>query len=204
MRRTTGRLTLAGAWLVLAGVPLLAQQPAPGGKSPGAADRPMPHAQHAPAMPMADCPMHSAMLRGPAAALRSGSALALTPAQRTRLQSAQQRVDAMHTSSMAGMRAIHTELSALSQRPTLDERAARVAFDRMGRLHTEMGLAMLRASYDVAEILTPAQRDSLAAIAKRQMPKPGAMPMGGMPKGGMPMSGMPMCPMMGMGGPPHG
>ena len=61
----------------------------------------------------------------------------------------------------------------------------------MGRVHTEMGLAMLRASHETSAILTPAQRDSLAAIAKRQMPKPGAMPMSGMPMPGMPMHQMP-------------
>jgi hypothetical protein len=78
------------------------------------------------------------------------------------------------------------------QQPTLDERAARTAFERMGRVHTEMGLAMLRASHDASAILTPVQRDSLAAIAKRQMPASGMMPMHGMPMSGMPMSGMPM------------
>lgn len=194
MRRTTGRLTLAGAWLLLAGVPLQAQQPAPSGKAPPAGDRTMPHMQHTPGMPMAECPMHSAAMRGPAAALRSASALGITADQRTRLQAAQRRVDAMHTSSMASMQAIHTELLALSKRPQLDESAARAALDRMGRVHTEMGLAMLRASYDVAGILAPAQRDSLAAIAGGPMSRPGAMP----------MNGMPMCPMMGTGAPPHG
>jgi Spy/CpxP family protein refolding chaperone len=192
MRRTTGRLTLAGAWLLLAGAPLLAQQPAPSGKAPGAGERTMPHMQHMQGTPMAACPMHSAAMRGPAAALRSASALGITTEQRTRLQTVQRRVDAMRASSMAGMQAIHTELLALSQRPRLDEGAARAALDRMGRVHTEMGLAMLRASSDVAGILTPAQRDSLAAIGGREMSKPGAMPMSGMP-----MSGMPMCPMMG-------
>jgi hypothetical protein len=66
----------------------------------------------------------------------------------------------------------------------------------MGRVHTEMGLAMLRASHEVSTILTPVQRDSLAAIAKRQMS------MNGMPMHGMPMSGMPTHPMPGAGAPP--
>ncbi len=50
---------------------------------------------------------------------------------------------------------------------------------------------MLRASHEVSSILTPMQRDSLAAIAKRQMPKAGATPMSGMPMHPRPHSGGP-------------
>jgi Spy/CpxP family protein refolding chaperone len=178
---------VAGACLVLAGTPLLAQQPAPSG------NRPMPMA----GMPMMECPMMSAMMHGPGAALQSGAALKLTAQQRTRLEALQRQVDAASKPSMDSMQAIHTQLMALAQRPQLDEGAARAAFDRMGRVHTAMGLTMLRASHEVAAILTPAQRDSLAAIAKRQMPTPGSMPMHSMP-----MSGMPMHPTPGTGAPP--
>lgn len=192
MRSTKGRLTVAGAWLVLAGTPLLAQQPAP------SAARPMPMG----GMPMMECPMMSAMMHGPGAALQSGAALNLTAQQRTRLEALQRQVDAASKPSMDSMQAIHTQLIALGERPQLDESAARAALDRMGRVHTAMGLTMLRASHEVATILTPAQRDSLAAIAKRQMPKPGSMPMSGMPMSGMPMSGMPMHPTPPAGAPP--
>ena len=95
------------------------------------------------------------------------------------------------------MLVLHGHLMALAQQPTLDEGAARAALDRMGRVHAGMGLAMLRAAHEVSAVLTTVQRDSLAAIARRQMPKPGAMPMYGMP-----MTGMPMHPMPGAGGPP--
>jgi len=87
------------------------------------------------------------------------------------------------------MHALHAQLTTLAQRPQLDEGAARVALDQMGRAHTEMGLAMLRASHEAAAILTPVQRDSLAAIATRQMSKSGAMPMHGMPMHSMPRPG---------------
>ena len=172
MRSMRARFTLAGACLLLAGTPLLAQQPAPSGNRPM---RPMA------GMPMMDCPMMSAMMLGPAAALQSATALKLTPDQRTRLDAAKRQLDALSAPGMDSMRVIHTELMALAQQPTLDERAARAAFARMGRVHTDMGLAMLRASHDVNGILTPVQRDSLAAIAKRHMSMSGAMPMTGMP-----------------------
>jgi len=186
MRSLKVHLALAGACLLLAGTPALAQRPAPSG------NRPMPMA----GMPMMDCPMMSAMMHGPGFALRSAAALKLTAQQRTRLEALQHEFDAAAKPSMDSMQAIHTQLTALAERPQLDESAARAAFDRMGPVHTEMGLAMLRASHEVSAILTPVQRDSLAAIAKRQMP------MSGMPMSGMPMSGMPMHPMPGAGAPP--
>lgn len=185
MRSTKALLALAGACLVLGGAPLLAQQPAP------SANRPM-HPMAG--MPMMDCPMMTAMMHGPAAALQSATALKLTPDQRTRLEAAKRGLDALGAPSMDSMRLIHAQLQALAQQPTLDERAARAAFDRMGRVHTEMGLAMLRATHDANAILTPAQRDSLTAIAQRQMPKPGTMPMAGMMGGMMMMCPMPMGP----------
>ena len=108
MRAMNARFTLAGACLVLAGTPLLAQQPAPSGSRPM---RPMP------GMPMTACPMMSAMMSGPAAALQSATALKLTPDQRTRLEGAQHRLDVLSAPSMDSMRAIHTELMALARRP---------------------------------------------------------------------------------------
>lgn len=187
MRSTKVRLTVAAVCLLFSGTRLLAQQPAPSG------NRPMPMA----GMPMMDCPMMTAMMHGPDAALRSAAALKLTADQRTRLEAAKRRFDVASKPGMDSMQAIHAQLTALVQQPTLDERAARTAFERMGRVHTEMGLAMLRASHDASAILTPVQRDSLAAIAKRQMPASGMMPMHGMP-----MSGMPMHPHPGAGAPP--
>jgi len=180
MRAMNARFTLAGACMVLAGTPLLAQQPGPSGHHP------MPMT----GMAMMDCPMMmSAMMPGPAAALQSATALKLTPDQRTKLEAAKRQLDALSAPSMDSMRVIHSELMALAQQPTLDERAARAAFARMGRVHADMGLAMLRATHDANQILTPVQRDSLAAIAKRQMSMSGPMPMHGMPMHPMPGAG---------------
>ena len=197
MRLMRTRLTFAGVCLVLAGTPLVAQQPAPSERGP-AGRRPMPPMMQ---MPMADCPMLSAVTNGPTAALRAGPALKLSAEQRTKLAALERQLGVASKPSMDSMLVIHGQLMALTQKPTLDESAARAAFDRMARVHTEMGLAMLRAAHDVSAILTPAQRDSLAAIARRQTP---SMPMPGMPMSGMPMSGMPMHPMHGPGTPPKG
>jgi Spy/CpxP family protein refolding chaperone len=180
MRTMKAPFTLASVFLVLTATPLPAQQPAPSGHRPM---RPMA------GMPMMGCAMMSAMMPGPAAALQSASALKLTQDQRTRLDAAKGRLDAQCAPSMDSMRAIHTELMALAQRPTLDEQAARAVSARMGRIHADMALAMLRASHDANAILTPVQRDSLAAMVKRQMPMSGSMPMSGMPMHPMPGAG---------------
>jgi len=172
MRAMKARFTLASVFLVLAVTPLAAQQPAPSG------NRPM-HPMAG--MPMMGCGMMTAMMPGPAAALQSATALKLTPDQRTRLEPAKRQLETQCASSMDSMRVIHTELMALAQQPTLDEAAARAVSDRMGRVHADMALAMLRASHDANAILTPVQRDSLAAIVQRQMSMSGPMPMHGMP-----------------------
>ena len=185
--RSISQIRLAGACLLLFGAPLVAQQPSPSTPPHGPGHGAMTHPA---GMQMMDCPM----MRGPAAALGAGTTLELTADQRTRLETAQRRFDGIRAPSMDSMRVIHAQLMVLSKQPTLDERAARAAFDRMGRVHTEMGVAMLRAVQDASGILTTVQRDSLAAITRRQMAKPGAMPMG---------AGMPMCSMMGPGGAPH-
>ena len=189
--RVTAQLGLTGLCLLALGAPIAAQQSAPSAPPHGAGRHAMAHPA---GMPMMDCPMMSAKMHGPAAALRAGSALDLSADQRSRLEAAQRRIDAVHGPSMDSMRVIHAQLTALTKQPVLDERATRAAFDRMGRVHTEIGVAMLRASQEASAILTTTQRDSLAAIARRQMPKSGAMPMG---------AAMPMCSMMAPGGAPH-
>jgi Spy/CpxP family protein refolding chaperone len=176
------RICLTGvALLLLLCAPLGAQQP--GG------DRPAMSHKDGGGSPM-DCPMMTGAIRTPDAALRARDALELAPGQRARLEVVQRRLDSARAPAMDSMRVLHAQLAAIAQGPQLGERAARAALDRMGRVHTTMGLAMLRASHDVGAILTPAQRDSLTAIVRRQMPMRGAM-------SGRGMSSQPMmCPMM--------
>ena len=184
MRLIRMRLTFAGICLVLAGTPLVGQQPGPSAPGPGGRRMMPPMA----GMPMMDCPM---MMNGPASALRAGSALGISAGQRAKLVALQRQLDVASKPGMDSMRVIHAQLSALALQPKLDEGAARTALDRAGRVHTELGLAMLRAAHDASALLTPAQRDSLAAITQRQMAR-----------GEMPMCGMPMHPMPGAGAPP--
>ena len=131
----------------------------------------------------ADCPMMSAMMLGPGAALKSTDALHLSSAQVSQLQGLKNTLDKGHATAMDSMMALHKQIKAIVQAPQFDEQAARAAFDRMGALHADMGLAMARAQHQVAGILTPQQSQSLAAIGSKKMSASGMNGMGGM--GGM-------------------
>jgi len=197
-----GLAGLAGAPLASL-APLAAQQP-PSARQPDttAAARPMGDMMRMMGTMgmMAGCPLMPAMMRGPAAALQLRDTLHLTPTQVQRLQTAQRQVEQAHARAMDSMRVITPRLTALVAAPTLDERAARTAFERMGRLHADVAVAMLRAQRDAAAVLTTAQRDSLAAIGRAHMAAmmgPGAAAAGGDPCAAMMqmMQRMPMGPM---------
>jgi len=172
----TRTFLLAAAFLFAAG-PLRAQQP-------------QQHPDNAAGQPMmgkmdmsADCPMMSAMMLGPGAALKSTDALHLSSAQVSQLQGLKHTLDLEHAAAMDSMMALHRQIKAIVQAPQFDEQAARTAFDRMGALHADMGLAMARAQHHVAGILTPQQAQSLAAIGSKKMSASGMSGMGSM--GGM-------------------
>ena len=146
----------------------------------------------------AGCPMMQAMMRGPSAALRARDALHLSSVQVQRLEAAQRQVQQAHARVMDSMRVLHPRLTALAGAPRFDERATRTVLERMGRLHADVGVAMLRAQYDVSQILTPQQRDSLAAFGHAQMgamgmtrPGPGGAAAGMDPCAGMMPMGLP-------------
>ncbi|HEX6534841.1 MAG TPA: Spy/CpxP family protein refolding chaperone [Gemmatimonadaceae bacterium] len=142
---------------------------------------------------MSMCPMMRAMMRGPGAALHARDSLHLSATQATQLEALERRLQQRHSQAMDSMRVIHRQINAVADAPRLDESAARAAFDRMGRLHTEMGVAMLRAQHEVAGILTPEQRDALAALGRSHMQMTGMAGPGG--------AGSDECAMMGPGGP---
>lgn len=180
----TARAALLCAGLVLAGAPLHAQQPSPAPQPPDSAAAGRPGgAMSMMGMMAGGCPMMSAMMRGPGAALHARDALHLSATQVQRLETAQRRVDQAQARAMDSMRVLHPRITALADARTFDERAVRAAFERMGRLHADVGVAMLRAQHDAADVLTPQQRDSLAALGRAQMGTmgPGA---GGPPAGG--------------------
>jgi Spy/CpxP family protein refolding chaperone len=146
------------------------------------------------------CPLMPAMMSGPSAALHASDALSLTATQRSRLERLRQGLDSSRRAAMARMRGVHAALGALVTAPRLDDTRVRAELNAMGQLHTGMALAMLRASRETGAILTPSQRDSLAARAMNAMRagngKGGAMgDMSGMCT--MPMS-MPMSMSMSM------
>ena len=170
MPSRTARAALLCAGLVFAGAPLAAQQPTPPRQPQDTTTARAPaHGMMQMMGMMAGCPMMSAMMHGPAAALRARDALHLSPTQVQRLETAQRRVEQAHARAMDSMRVIHTRIASLAGAPRFDERATRAAFERMGRLHTDVGVAMLRAQHEAADVLTPQQRDSLAAIGRAQM-----------------------------------
>ncbi len=135
---------------------------------------------------MGDCPMMGAMMRGPGAALSRRKALGLSDAQVQRLEALRASETQAMKQPMDSMTALHRRMAALADAEQLDESAVRAEFDRLSALHTEMGMAMMRATHDVRALLTPEQRKTLAAGSGA------GMGMRGM--SGQDMSG---CPMMG-------
>lgn len=147
---------------------------------------------------MKDCPMHQGMAEGPGKALEHRDELGLSAQQVARLEALEARDSAARGPAMQRMMAVHREIAQASEGERFDEAAARTGFDRMGELHTDMGIAMMRTRHEVRSVLTSEQREKLAELG-------GMMGMHGMDMEGMMgmMGGMDMsdCPMMqgGMG-----
>lgn len=209
MRKTLLALALAGTTALGVGgvVAAQSQSPQPHGDSgmmSGMMGGMMGNMREMMGRMMRDCPMMGAMGSGPAA-LQQREALGLTDVQTRQLESLRSRATEAQSGMMPRMHALHAELSQLTGRDQFDEAAVRRTFDRMGELHTEMGVAMLRAQHDVQQVLTPEQR---AMLAKSQSERGHMMggdhmrammdSMGNMDEMGD-MSGMSMmqhCPMM--------
>lgn len=153
-------------------------------------------AMHAMMSMMAECPMMSSMMQGPGAALQLRRELALTADQVTRLEALQSTLRQSSARTTDSMTALHKEFAAVAGASQLDENAARRLYDRMGSLHTEMGVALLRARFDTRALLTAEQRKTLENRSKGMMGMPGNMRMGEMSMGGMRMGHMAGCPMM--------
>lgn len=188
--------TLLCSLLFIAGAPLTAQQRGQGhehqtGDTTGSGGMMQ-------MMGMMSCPMMSAMMRGSAAALRARDTLRLSATQVGRLEVVQREIAQAHRRMMDSMRVLQPRIVAVTDASRFDERAARSLFDRMGHLHTEMAVSMLRAQHATAGILTPEQRDSLAALGRAHMG------MAGMAGRGQAGAGSPGCPMMQPASPSHG
>lgn len=135
---------------------------------------------------MKDCPMMKSMQQGPAAALQHEQELGLTADQVRRLEALQESAQPGHMQVMGQMQAIHQEIAQATEGERFDEAAARAAFERMGDLHTEMGIAMLRTRHQTQQILTAEQQEKLSELGGGMMGMHGMM-------GGMDMKD---CPMM--------
>lgn len=145
---------------------------------------------------MHDCPMMTAMAQSPAAALDRRKALGLTADQVRQLEEVRAREAAVAQLAMDSMRVLHDRLASLADAPQFDEGGVRAVFERMGALHTDVGVAMLRARHEARAVLTPQQRQKLAAesAGMKGMPMNGISgAMGGMMGSG---SGGTQCPMM--------
>lgn len=147
---------------------------------------------------MGDCPMMQSMAEGPAAALKHRDSLRLSDAQVQRLEAIQARSAAAHRPAMERMKPLHDEINGLAGPGQFDEAAARRVFTRMGALHTEMNVAMLRARHETRETLTADQRTQLGRLGGGMKGMMGMMDM----MGGEMYEMMKDCPMMkgGMGG----
>ena len=107
---------------------------------------------------MQDCPMMKSMQQGPAAALQHKQELGLSADQVQRLESLQASAHPGHMQMMRQMQAIHQEIARATEGERFDEAAARAGFNRMGAMHTEMGIAMLRSQHQTSQILSAEQR----------------------------------------------
>lgn len=139
---------------------------------------------------MKDCPMLQSMQQGPAAALKHRQELELTADQVQKLEALQKSAQPGQMQMMGQMQAIHQEIAKATEGERFNEAAARAAFDRMGDMHTEMGVAMLGTRHQTQQILTAEQREKLSKLGG------GMMGMHGMMMGGMDMKD---CPMMKQG-----
>lgn len=144
---------------------------------------------------MQDCPMMKGMQESPAAVLQHQKELGLSAAQVKRLQELKDSSHPSHMQMMQQMQALHQQIRQATSGDQFNEAAVRAAFDRMGDLHTAMGVEMMRTGHQARQALTPEQREKLAKMGGGMMGMHGMM-QGGM-MGGM-MGGMDMqnCPMM--------
>ncbi len=130
---------------------------------------------------MKDCPMMGGMMHGPEAVLRDKAELGLTDEQVQRLEVLQNSTPD-RAAMTKRMQEIHGRMSAAAGDAAFDEGAARAAMEEMARMHTEMGVFMLRTQHQVRQILTPEQREKLRELGRGGM-------MSGMMKNGPMMNG---------------
>ena len=139
---------------------------------------------------MRSCPMMASMQQGPASALQHRQELGLTDDQVVALETLQDETEQVHMRSMERLHDLHQQIAGSGESSHFDEATVRAAFQQMGEVHTEMGVAMTRASHQTRQILTSEQHEALSDLSG------GMMGMHGMMQGGMSGMSMENCPMM--------
>ncbi len=104
------------------------------------------------------------MVGAPGMVLMLEDELELTPEQRTQLESLHEEAREDFIRAQEQMESIRQELDQLMEAEELDEQAAAETAERAGEAHREMVLAMLRTGHQVAQLLTPEQREQLERL----------------------------------------
>lgn len=113
---------------------------------------------------MEGCPMMVAMQRCPVGLLGKREALGLTAGQVQQLEALAAASRPGRARAMEQMRSLHAELARLAGSEQLNEAAVRAAVTRMGALHADMLVAMLRQAEQAQRVLTPAQQQKLRTL----------------------------------------
>lgn len=109
-------------------------------------------------------PMMMLMAGSPEALLAHRTALALTAPQVASLRALQHDMAARHDSAMQEMAPLHARMEQAVEAASIDDASLQGALDDMGRLHARMMGDMVRSVHAARAILTPAQRERLAAL----------------------------------------
>lgn len=114
---------------------------------------------------MDQCPMMRATRQGPAAVLEHRDSLGLNEAQVRGLEALAAESRVAHRKAAERMHELHRELASLTERERFDEAAVRAAWERMGRVHADWGVALSRIARGAEDVLTPEQRQKLARLS---------------------------------------
>ena len=113
---------------------------------------------------MGNCPMMAGMSEGPAAILRHKDELGLSAEQVARFESMGARNAQAHEDIVVRMRDMHQQIRATADGERFDEEAVRAAFRRMGEVHADMAVTLLRTRRDARAVLSAEQRAKLAQL----------------------------------------
>jgi periplasmic protein CpxP/Spy len=113
--------------------------------------------------------MHGGMGHGGGHIERMLDAVNATPEQRTQIKQIMQTAHTDLQSQRTQRQSLHQQMQALLAQPTIDARAVETLRQQAMAQHDVASKRMSQAMMDAANVLTPAQRQTLAGLmAKRQ------------------------------------